>query len=72
VRTILVISLLLASCTTYRKTKLVREWTTTYNVVFTVNMVEVHDRRTDTLRFSRMDTSVTDAWDWKMRRIFYD
>lgn len=59
-----------ASCSTYKRTEVVKEWKTSYDMVFTVERVEIYDRKTDTLRRVHMDTTVLDITEWRHRKYF--
>jgi len=64
------ILILFTSCSTYKRVELVNEWKTSYNMVFTVERVKIYDRKTDTIRLVRMDTTVQDYTEWKHKKYF--
>ncbi len=64
------ILILLTSCSTYKRVELVNEWKTSYDMVFTVERVKIYDRKTDTLRLVRMDTTVLDITEWRHKKYF--
>jgi len=67
---VIIMVVILSSCSTYKKTEVVNEWKTTYDMVFTVERVEIYDKKTDTLRRTRMDTTVLDITEWRHKKYF--